>query len=213
MKLYGYWRSSAAYRVRIALHLKQIECEHESVHLVKEGGQQHHPDYVELNPMELVPTLVDGELTLNQSMAILDYLEAKYPQTPLLPKALEDKVQAKAIAYDIACDIHPVNNLRILQYLTGPLGHSDEEKVAWYKHWVDVGFASLDKKLQKTVGQYCYGNEVSWADICLIPQVYNAERFNVDMTKYPTIKKIADNCRKLDAFIKAAPENQPDAVS
>ena len=213
MKLYGYWRSSAAYRVRIALHLKQIECEHESVHLVKEGGQQHHPDYVELNPMELVPTLVDGDLTLNQSMAILDYLEAKYPQTPLLPETLEDKVQAKAIAYDIACDIHPLNNLRILQYLTGPLGHSDEEKVAWYKHWVDVGFASLDKKLQKTVGQYCYGNEVSWADICLIPQVYNAERFNVDMTKYPTIKKIADNCRKLDAFIKAAPENQPDAVS
>lgn len=213
MKLYGYWRSSAAYRVRIALHLKQIECEHESVHLVKEGGQQHHPDYVELNPMELVPTLVDGDLTLNQSMAILDYLEAKYPQTPLLPETLEDKVQAKAIAYDIACDIHPLNNLRILQYLTGPLGHSDEEKVAWYKHWVDIGFASLDKKLKKTVGQYCYGNEVSWADICLIPQVYNAERFNVDMTKYPTIKKIADNCRKLDAFIKAAPENQPDAVS
>lgn len=212
MKLYGYWRSSAAYRVRIALNLKQLECEHESVHLVKEGGQQHHPDYVALNPMELVPTLVDGEVTLNQSLAILDYLDAKYPQVPLLPAELNDNVQAKAIAYDIACDIHPLNNLRVLQYLTGELGQTEETKVAWYHHWIDVGFSALDKKLEKTAGQFCYKDQVSWADICLIPQVYNAKRFNMDISKYPTIKRIADNCGQLDAFVQAEPENQADAV-
>lgn len=212
MKLYGYWRSSAAYRVRIALNLKGIECEQESVHLVKDGGQQHSDAYKSLNPMELVPTLVDGDLTLNQSMAILDYLDAKYPDTALLPTRLEDNAKAKALAFDIACDIHPLNNLRVLQYLTGPLGQSDDAKVAWYHHWIDTGFKSLEKKLATTAGDYCYGDRVSWADICLVPQVYNAERFNVDMSQYPVIQAITERCRALPAFHQAAPEQQPDAV-
>lgn len=212
MKLYGYWRSSAAYRVRIALNLKQLDCKHESVHLVKDGGQQHAEQYQTLNPSELVPTLVDGELILNQSMAILDYLEQKYPDTALLPNRLEDQVKAKALAFDIACDVHPLNNLRVLQYITGPLGHDDETKVAWYRHWVDVGFVSLEKKLAHTAGTYCYGDSVTWADLCLIPQVYNAERFNMDMSQYPIIQKIAAACRTLPAFEKAAPEQQFDAI-
>lgn len=211
MKLFGYWRSSAAYRVRIALNLKQLDCELISVHLVKDGGQQHSKDYQELNPNELVPTLVDGDFTLNQSLAILDYLEQKYPQSPLLPTNIQDNVKAKALAFDIACDIHPLNNLRVLQYLANDLNQGDDSKATWYKHWINVGFASLEKSLARTKGLFCYGDEVSWADICLIPQVYNAERFNVDMTPYPSIMEITTRCRALPEFWSAAPEQQDDA--
>ncbi len=211
MKLYGYWRSSAAYRVRIALNLKQLDCELISVHLVKDGGQQHSESYKSLNANELVPTLVDGDLTLNQSMAILDYLEQQYPDVALMPVNVQDNVKAKALALDIACDIHPLNNLRVLQYLAGPLGQTDEVKTNWYKHWVEVGFASLEKTLAKTAGDYCYGNNITWADICLVPQVYNAERFNVDMTSFPKIVEITNRCRENKAFHDAAPEQQADA--
>ncbi|GAB2995053.1 maleylacetoacetate isomerase [Psychrosphaera aestuarii] len=211
MKLFGYWRSSAAYRVRIALNLKQLDCELISVHLVKDGGQQHSKDYQELNPNELVPTLVDGDFTLNQSLAILDYLEQKYPQSPLLPTNIQDNVKAKALAFDIACDIHPLNNLRVLQYLTNDLNQDDDSKATWYKHWISVGFASLEKSLARTKGLFCYGDEISWADICLIPQVYNAERFNVDMTPFPNIMEITSRCRALPEFWNASPEQQEDA--
>ena len=211
MKLFGYWRSSAAYRVRIALNLKQLDCELISVHLVKDGGQQHSKDYQELNPNELVPTLVDGDFTLNQSLAILDYLEQKYPQSPLLPTNIQDNVKAKALAFDIACDIHPLNNLRVLQYLANDLNQGDDSKATWYKHWISVGFASLEKSLARTKGLFCYGDEISWADICLIPQVYNAERFNVDMTPFPNIMEITSRCRALPEFWNASPEQQEDA--
>ena len=213
MTLFGYWRSSAAYRVRIALNLKQLSCEHESVHLVKNGGEQHSPDYQALNPNELVPTLVDGDFTLSQSMAILEYLEQKYPEVALLPKPLEQQMLCRAMALDIACDIHPLNNLRVLQHLAAELQQDEQGKVDWMLHWMRIGFASLEKSLGKTSGPFCFGDSPTWADICLVPQVYNAERFKLDMTSYPQIVKIVKHCRSLPAFIDAAPENQYDAVS
>ena len=212
MKLFGYWRSSAAYRVRIALNLKNLECEHVSVHLVKDGGEQHKADYKALNPNELVPTLVDGDVRLNQSMAILDYLEAKYPDVNLLPQEIADNARCRALALDIACDVHPLNNLRILQYLSGPLAASDEQKTQWYHHWLHVGFTAFEQTLAETAGRYCYGDDITWADICLVPQVYNAERFNLDMSAYPKIVEIAERLRQLPAFAEAAPEAQADAV-
>ncbi len=212
MKLYGYWRSSAAYRVRIALHLKAIECESIPVHLVKNGGEQHAADYVNINPTHLVPTLVDGETVLNQSLAIIDYLDAKFPVAALYPDALSDKAQVQALALDIACEVHPVNNLRVQQYLVKELGVDESSKLAWSHYWMATGFASIEKKLEKTVGQYCFGDTVTLADLCLIPQVYNANRFNVDMSKFPLINAIVERCNLLPAFINALPENQPDAT-
>ena len=212
IKLYGYWRSSAAYRVRVALNLKNIEHQLISVHLVKDGGQQHQASYVEMNPTHLVPTLVDGDFTLNQSIAIIDYLEDIYPQSSLYPDNVKDKATVKALAFDIACDVHPLNNLRILQYLDKNLGVSSDQKTAWYHHWITTGFAALEKQLSKTAGEFCFGDSVTVADLCLIPQIYNAKRFNVEMTKFPIINKIEANCQKLQAFIDALPENQADAT-
>ncbi len=213
MKLYGYWRSSAAYRVRIALNLKNIECQHQSIHLVKNGGEQHSADYQALNPNELVPTLVDGTLKLNQSMAILEYLEQSYPDTPLLPKSIDQQMLCRAFALDIACDIHPLNNLRVLQHLVSGLEQNEQTKSQWIIHWLQVGFKNLEKTLTVTAGKCCFGDQPTWADICLVPQVYNAERFNLDMSPYPQITRVVEHCRSLPAFIDAAPENQPDANS
>ncbi len=211
MKLYGYWRSSAAYRVRIALHLKGIPFESVPVHLVKDGGEQHLDDYVALNPTHLVPTLVDDEVTLNQSLAIIDYLDAKYPEVALYPKTIADKARVQALALDVACEIHPVNNLRVQQYLVNELNVSEQEKLAWSHHWMHTGFTAFEQKLAQTSGQYCFGDQVTIADICLIPQVYNAKRFELDMSAFPKICGIVDRCNQLDAFVNALPENQPDA--
>ncbi len=212
MKLHGYWRSSAAYRVRIALNLKGLEAEHCPVHLINNGGEQHSVGYQLLNPAELVPTLEDGELRLNQSLAIIQYLEEQYPQQPLYPAHPALRAQVMAFALDIACDIHPLNNLRVLQYLTGPLALSETQKMQWIQHWLAVGFKALEKRLQGTAGRYCFGDELSVADICLVPQVYNALRFQLDMTEYPLIRAIYQRCNELEAFQKAAPEQQADAV-
>jgi maleylacetoacetate isomerase len=211
MKLYGYWRSSAAYRVRIALHLKAITFTAESVHLIKAGGQQHQAEYVALNPSHLVPTLVDGELVLNQSVAIIDYLEARYPQVPLYPLDFVEKAQVQAMALDIACEIHPLNNLRVQQYLTEELTITDQQKSTWLHHWMALGFTSIEKQLAKTSGKYCFGDTITMADICLVPQVYNALRFGLNMSNYPLITAICQRCDLVDAFIKALPENQADA--
>jgi len=211
MKLYGYWRSSAAYRVRIALNLKEIEFESISVHLVKNGGEQHAEEYVELNPTHLVPTLVDGDIKLNQSLAIIDYLDAKYSQNLLYPAAIEEKAVVQALTLDIACEIHPVNNLRVQQYLVNTLNASEEQKLQWSHHWMATGFAAVEKKLAKSAGKYCFGDTVTIADLTLIPQVYNARRFKLNMTPYPIISKVFNNCEQLPAFIKARPENQSDA--
>jgi len=212
MKLYGYWRSTAAYRVRIALHLKAISFESISVHLVKNGGEQHKSDYHQLNPTNLVPTLVDGDFSLNQSLAIIDYIEQTNPDLSLYPNDLKLKAQMQALALDIACEIHPLNNLRVQQYLAKELNLDDASKSAWIDHWMTVGFSAIEKKLAKTAGQYCFADTVTVADICLVSQVYNAVRFNVDMSNYPLISAIVSNCNKLPAFIKALPENQTDAI-
>jgi len=214
MKLYSYWRSSAAYRVRIALGLKNIPFEMIPIHLVKEGGQHLQEPYAALNPQKLVPILQlpDGTV-LTQSMAILEYLEDVFPDPALLPKAPEDRAFVRSLCQIIASDIHPINNLRVLKYLTGPLAHADSQKTDWYRHWIHVGFDGFENMLKQRVGQhsFCYGTAPTLADVCLLPQIYNAARFEVDMTPYPLIQKIATHCHALSAFETARPENQPDA--
>ncbi|WP_299490201.1 maleylacetoacetate isomerase [uncultured Shewanella sp.] len=218
-KLYGYWRSSAAYRVRIALNLKNITVEQLSVHLVREGGEQHKAAYLALNPQALVPSFVihdenrgSEDEVLTQSMAILEYLDEVYPHQPLLPSSSLARAKVRAMAMSIACDIHPLNNLRVLQYLTDELSVNDEEKSRWYQHWVAQGFTALEAQLTHTSGQYCFGNNVSMADLCLVPQVYNAQRFGVDLSLYPNIQRINAACLALEAFNLATPENQADAI-
>lgn len=211
MKLYGYWRSTAAYRVRIALHLKGIPFESLSVHLVKGGGEQHGLKYSEINPTHLVPTLVDGDFTLNQSLAIIDYLDQSKPGQSLYPSELKTKAKVQALALDIACEVHPLNNLRVQQYLSTELHINDEAKKYWIEHWMNIGFTAVETQLKKTAGQYCFANTLTVADICLVAQVYNAHRFGVNMAHYPLINQIVINCNKVPAFISALPENQIDA--
>lgn len=211
MKLYGYWRSSAAYRVRIALNLKQLSYETLPVHLVKNGGEQHSDSYKILNPSRLVPTLQDGDVSLNQSLAIIEYLDEMYPEPALLPLEPSARARVRALALDIACDIHPLNNLRVLQYLTGPLALTEAQKLEWIHNWLHTGFTALEQRLSDTAGQFCFGDTVSVADLCLVPQVYNAQRFGLDLAAYPLINGIHHHCQQLAAFALAAPEQQPDA--
>ncbi len=211
MKLYGYWRSSAAYRVRIALHLKDLSFQSMSVHLVKDGGEQHKADYTELNPTHLVPTLVDGDIVLHQSLAIIDYLDDKFPETALYPKDFAAKAKVKALALDVACEIHPVNNLRVQQYLVNGLKLDESDKLTWSHHWMKLGFRAIEQQLIKSAGKYCFGDNITMADICLVPQVYNAVRFKLDMTEFPTISRVVEQCNQHPAFIAALPENQADA--
>ncbi len=215
MKLYGYWRSTAAYRVRIALHYKSIDFENISVHLVKGGGEQHAAEYRELNPQGLVPTLVDGDNHINQSLAILEYLEDMFPRNALLPSEPARKAQVRAVCQMIACDIHPLNNLRVLQYLTNEWNLDAQDKDAWYAHWIHQGFSALEKQLKAYAadGDYCFGEKVTLADLCLIPQIYNANRFNVLLDDYPRLQAINEACLQHPAFQKALPENQPDATA
>ncbi len=209
MKLYTYFRSSAAYRVRIALNLKEIEHELVAVNLLK--SEQQSAEYLDKNPQGLLPALETDQGVLAQSMAILEYLEETYPQTPLLFGDAWQKAQIRNLCYAIACDIHPVDNLRVLKYLSTELGVDDEAKNAWYRHWVEVGFEKIELLLDAKY-EYCVGDEPSLADVCLVPQVFNALRFNVDMTAYPKIAAIYERCNKLAAFSNAAPQNQPDAT-
>lgn len=211
LTLYTYWRSSAAYRVRIALALKELTATHIPVHLLKDGGQQKSETYRELNPAMLVPTLQHDDLTLNQSLAIIEYLDAAFPQHPLLPSEPAKAAVVRALALDIACDIHPLNNLRVLQYLTGTLGISDQQKTDWILHWLRQGFTALEQRLNQTAGLYVCGDTVTLADVCLVPQVYNALRFQLDLTPFPHIMRIYQQCMTLPAFIAAAPEQQADA--
>ncbi|MEZ9071165.1 maleylacetoacetate isomerase [Vibrio splendidus] len=219
--LYGYWRSSAAYRVRIGLNLKQLSYESKSVHLVRNGGEQHDPQYRELNASELVPVLVDGDVQLNQSLTILQYLDESYlcesgPDSSLIPEQTPLRYQALAMAQDIAMEIHPLNNLRVLQYLERELSCEQEAKMDWLHYWMIQGFSALEEKLakhRKTDGDSIYSltDSPCIVDICLVPQVYNALRFDVDMSPYPLINSIVEACNQLPAFIDAMPENQIDA--
>lgn len=215
LKLYGYWRSSASYRVRIALNLKNIDYENIPIHLVKNGGEQRSEAYKLLNPSMLVPTLVDDEsdITLNQSLAIIEYLDEKYPDAPtLLPQHKVDRAWVRMLAQDIACDVQPVANLRVLNKLKEDFNADDVAVKKWAKDCIFAGFEALEKRLITRAGKYAFGYSVTLADICIVPQVYNALRFNVDMTQFPTIDKVYRNCQVLEAFINAAPENQADAT-
>ncbi|MCX7220055.1 MAG: maleylacetoacetate isomerase [Burkholderiales bacterium] len=217
MKLYGYFRSSASYRVRIALNLKGLAYESVPVHLVKNGGEQLSASFRALNPEALVPALVDehegNEVALSQSLAIIEYLEEKYPATPLLPENLLDRAHVRALALAIACDVHPLSNLRVLKYLTGTLGLSEEQKNTWYQHWCMTGLRALETKIaaDPRSGKFCYGDTPTLADCCLVPQIYNAQRFKCDLSSVPQLMRIHQNCMDLAAFDLAAPANQADA--
>lgn len=213
MKLYTYFRSSAAYRVRIALHLKGLPYEAVPVHLVRNGGEHRQPDYLALNPAGLVPALQDRGQVLTQSLAIIEYLDETHPAPALLPGDALNRARIRALAQAIACDIHPINNLRVLQYLSRELGASDEQKNAWYRHWVESGLAAVEAMLQQQPrsGRFCVGDTPTLADICLVPQVFNARRFNCNTAHIPTVMRIVDACEALEAFRRAAPANQPDA--
>ncbi len=209
MKLYSYYRSSAAYRVRIALNLKQIEHSIEPVNLLKK--EHKSPNYLAKQPQGLVPCLeTDKGQLLAQSGAILSYLDSLYPHAKLLPADPFQAAKIQSVVDMIACDIHPVCNLRILNYLTDILTVDSEQTVAWYRHWIVLGFEALETLLNKT--QYCFGEQPTLADVYLIPQVYNALRFEVDMASFPKIMNAYQNCNQLDAFIDAKPENQVDAM-
>ncbi len=211
--LYGYFRSSAAFRVRIALNLKQIAPELHFVHLVKEGGQQHLPAYRSLNPQELVPALVHEGRTITQSLAIVEYLDEIVPHPPLLPSDPLSRARVREIAYAIACDIHPVNNLRVNQYLKARFGADTDTQVEWQRHWIATGFKAIEAMLAraKETGAYCHGDAPTLADICLIPQMANARRVNLDLSPYPTLQRIEAHALAHPAFEKALPKNQPDA--
>lgn len=209
LQLFGYWRSSASFRVRLVLQLKGLSYEQHPVHLGK--GEQKEKAYRRLNPQGLVPFLIDGEVQIGQSVAIMEYLDETYPAHPLMPSAPEDRARVRQIVNMIACDIHPLNNLRVLNYLEQELGQGKSLRDAWYRHWIDETFTALEQLLMTTAGVYSVGNEVTLADCMLVPQVYNARRFNMTLDDYPTIARIVANCEQLQAFIKAAPANQPDA--
>jgi maleylacetoacetate isomerase len=210
VKLYSYFRSSAAYRVRIAFNLKGLAYETVPIHLQKEGGQNLKPEYRAINPQMRVPTLkLDSGELLTQSLAIIEYLDEVHPHPPLLPRDPVDRAQVRALAQLIACDIHPINNLGPLRYLKNELGHDQAKIDAWYHHWVILGFEALEAMVRP--GPYAFGTEVSIADICLVPQVANARRLKVPLERFPKIVAIDAACAQLAAFEKARPENQPDA--
>jgi maleylacetoacetate isomerase len=210
VKLYSYFRSSAAYRTRIALNLKGLPYETEAIHLTKGGGRQHSPEYRAINPQRRVPALtLSGGDVLIQSLAIIEYLDEVFPEPPLLPADAVERAHVRAAAQVIACDIHPLNNVAPLFYLKNELKHDQEAINAWYAHWVTVGFEAVEALLRP--GPYAFGAQVGLADICLVPQVANARRFNVPLEQFPKIVAVDAACLTLSAFDKARPENQPDA--
>ena len=214
LKLYGYWRSSAAYRVRIALNLKGLAYRQVPVHLVRDGGEQHGQAYQALNPQGLVPLLVDDEnggAPIAQSLAIIEYLEEIFPVPSILPADPVARAQVRALALHLACDVHPLNNLRVLQYLSRELGVDDAAKNAWYSHWVAGGLAAVEQGLAAYGDTFSLGTRPGYLEACLVPQVYNARRFDCDLDAYPRILALTARCEALEAFRHAAPDAQPDA--
>lgn len=212
MKLYTYFRSSAAYRVRIALNLKGLSYDAVPVHLLKDGGQHLQDDYRKINPSGLVPSFQDDRITLTQSMAIIEYLDENHPEPPLLPRDAPGRGRVRELAQIIGCDIHPVNNLRVLNYLVKHMGFSDQAKTEWYRHWIIEGFQSLEAHLARDpgAGPFCHGDHPTIADCYLVPQVFNAQRFDIDVAAYPNIDRINSLCVELPAFRAAHPSHQPD---
>jgi maleylacetoacetate isomerase len=213
LRLYSYWRSSAAYRARIALNLKGLAYELVPVSLTQNGGQQHSPDFHQVNPQELIPVLIHGERLIRQSMAIIEYLEETFDGPRLLPVTARERARVRGLAQLVCCDIHPLNNSRVLQYLEREFNTPLVERERWVRHWIELGFAALEELLANnpSTGEFCEGDVPSIADICLVPQAYNALRFSVDMKKYPVISRIYDACLTMHEFSSARPENQPDA--
>ena len=213
IKLYSFWRSSACYRVRIALNLKGIEYETVPLHLVRDGGEQHGAVFSKINPQELIPVLLHGDRVMRQSLAIIEYLDDILESNPLLPAIARDRQRVRAISQMIACDIHPLGNLRVQQYLESHFGANQTQREDWSRHWIHSGFSALEKVLRDnpSTGTYCEGDMPTMADCCLVPQVYNARRFGVDMAEFPTIARISDGCLALPAFDAARPEMQADA--
>ena len=214
MKLFSYFRSSAAYRVRIALNLKGLQYDTEAVHLLKDGGQQHSASYREYSPLGTVPCLeIDEGGYLTQSLAIIEYLEEISPETPLLPVGPQDRARVRSIAQTISCDIHPINNLRVLNFLTTQFEISADDKARWYRHWVNEGLLAVEKMLadDDRTGRFCHGDLPGLADCCLVPQVFNALRFDCPLEEMPTIRRIYKACEELAPFQAASPLNQPDA--
>jgi maleylpyruvate isomerase len=214
MRLYSYFRSSASYRVRIALNLKGLVFDYVPVHLSRDGGEQFTPAFRSVNSQALVPVLRSGDDILTQSLAILEYLDELYPNPPLLPATPDGRARVRSLAQAIACDIHPLNNLRVLRYLTNRLGLSDEARNDWYRHWVELGLTALEARLstEPATGRFCHDDQPGLADCCLVPQLYNARRFQCDLSAYPTLLAIEDHCHTLDAFQQAVPERQPDGM-
>jgi len=213
LRLYTYWRSSAAFRVRIALAWKGLEYESVSRHLLRDGGEQRRADYLELNPQGLVPALEHDGVVVTQSLAICEYLEEIRPQPPLLPGGARDRAAVRAMALAIACDVHPLNNLSVQQYLRSELGAGEDKVSRWVHHWIARGFGALEQFVARhsADGRHCYGAAVTLADAFLVPQMYNARRAQVDLAPYPRLVAVARHLESLPAFVAARPEAQPDA--
>ena len=219
VKLYTYYRSSAAYRVRIALNIKVIAYQAEYIHLLKDGGQVNTAEYQQINPQKLLPSYREGDDIFTQSLAIIEYIDETHPSPPLLPSSALDRAFVRSLALSIACDIHPLDNLRVLKYLQNKLNIDKKDRDCWYCHWIQEGFTALETRLRQNnvnrkseSSDYCFGKQVTLADICLIPQVYNAIRFKCVLNNYPIINSIYNNCMKLPAFQQASPEQQVDFV-
>ena len=211
--LHNYFRSSASYRVRIALGLKNLSYEYAPIHLNRNGGEQFSDAFLKLNPQGLVPVLDDDGVKASQSLAILEYLEERYPTPALLPADLADRAYVRSLAAHIACDIHPLNNLRVLKFLTGRLQVSESDKGAWIAHWINTGLTALEREVTQLgrSGRFCFGDSPTIADCCLVPQIFSARRFNVDLSRFPKLNGIDAECGDLEAFQLAAPGRQPDA--
>nr|WP_315593646.1 maleylacetoacetate isomerase [uncultured Cupriavidus sp.] len=212
-KLLNYFRSTASYRVRIALHLKDLPYNYIPVHLTRDGGEQFKADFLQQNPQALVPVYDDGESSISQSLAIIEYLDEKYPETPLLPRDHASRARVRQISLAIACDIHPLHNLRVLEHLTVSLNVTESAKARWIEHWIGVGLAALEKVVaaNRPVGAFCHGNTPSMADCCLVPQLYAARRFGININQYTTLAAIDRACASIQAFREAMPAFQPDA--
>ena len=209
MELFNYFRSSASYRVRIGLALKGLAYDYRPVHLQK--NEQTAESYASVSASRLVPLLRDGDEVLTQSLAILEYLDETHPEPPLLPPSPLDRARVRALALDIACEIHPLNNLRVLRYLVGPMKVSEDDKNRWYRHWVETGLEVVERQLAARPGTYCHGESPTLADICLVPQIFNAQRFNCSTDHVPNVMRVFDACMRLDAFEQTRPERCPDA--
>ncbi len=213
IKLYDYWRSSACYRVRIALNLKGIEYQSQSIHLVRDGGEQHTAEFSEINPQQLVPVLIDGDRVIRQSLAIIEYLDEVYGGELVLPPTARERARVRSLAQMIACDMHPLTNLRVLQYLETEFAAPVEARHDWVRHWVKLGLDAFEEMISDnpSTGAFCEGDMPTMADICLIPQLYNARRYGVELDSYKSILRVEDACSAEEAFERAKPENQPDA--